>query len=333
MSLWTKTDGAAGKPLNLTTAEKADVFGVDATEIALRTGVFTGLTQFTKGSGYVSAPTVTITGVEVVGIDAVADVDATLEDITATDHPFVDGDEVRYSNGGGTSIGGLVDGNNFFIITATTNTFQLSLTLGGAAIDLVDGIGVAHEFTIGDLAAATAVRTVGKILSYIVDTAGDGRYQKGKITIAVAAPAAVVIAAADITGNVITETAHVFATGDRLTYNDGTGTLDTALTDGVVFFVIKLTANTFSLATTASNAANAIALVLAGDGTGTDHTLTGETATAKEILQTSTEGVAHTGWVKRTVGSGGRAGRVQYEVLVAGSITGDDTDDAIFPEA
>jgi hypothetical protein len=34
---------------------------------------------------------------------------------------------------------------------------------------------------------------------------------------------------------------------------------------------------------------------------------------------------AHTGWVLRTVGSGGRAGRVQTEVLVAGGMGADNT--------
>ena len=41
-------------------------------------------------------------------------------------------------------------------------------------------------------------------------------------------------------------------------------------------------------------------------------------------------GVAHSGWVKRTVGTGARAGRIQYEVLVALSkngITSDAADD------
>lgn len=37
--------------------------------------------------------------------------------------------------------------------------------------------------------------------------------------------------------------------------------------------------------------------------------------------------VAHTGWVLRTVGTGRRAGRVQTEVLVAGSIVGDNAGD------
>jgi len=44
--------------------------------------------------------------------------------------------------------------------------------------------------------------------------------------------------------------------------------------------------------------------------------------------------VTHAGWVLRTEGQGGRAGRVQYETLVAmSSITGDDNkDESIFPE-
>lgn len=42
---------------------------------------------------------------------------------------------------------------------------------------------------------------------------------------------------------------------------------------------------------------------------------------------------AHAGWVLRTVGTGGRAGRVNQEVLVAmGSITGDAADDTVLPD-
>lgn len=37
--------------------------------------------------------------------------------------------------------------------------------------------------------------------------------------------------------------------------------------------------------------------------------------------------IAHTGWTIRTEGSGGRAGRVTYEVIVAGGITGDAVSD------
>lgn len=51
-----------------------------------------------------------------------------------------------------------------------------------------------------------------------------------------------------------------------------------------------------------------------------------------EIKQPTAEGVAHSGWVRRIEGTGGRAGRVITEVLVANStITGDADDDAVFP--
>lgn len=43
--------------------------------------------------------------------------------------------------------------------------------------------------------------------------------------------------------------------------------------------------------------------------------------------------ISHAGWVLRTEGSGGRAGRIQYETLVAlSSMTGDASDDTDFPD-
>jgi hypothetical protein len=62
------------------------------------------------------------------------------------------------------------------------------------------------------------------------------------------------------------------------------------------------------------------------DGASENHTLTGETAIATATLGPGGargSNVAHTGWQKVTVGTGGRAGRVHYETLVAGTITGD----------
>lgn len=45
------------------------------------------------------------------------------------------------------------------------------------------------------------------------------------------------------------------------------------------------------------------------------------------------DAVTHAGWVLRKEGTGGRAGRVQYETLVAmSSISGDADDDTVLPE-
>jgi hypothetical protein len=57
-------------------------------------------------------------------------------------------------------------------------------------------------------------------------------------------------------------------------------------------------------------------------------------ASVTEVANTASESVAHAGWTLRTEGTGGRAGRVHHEVLVAmSSITGDapaNTDNTVF---
>lgn len=61
----------------------------------------------------------------------------------------------------------------------------------------------------------------------------------------------------------------------------------------------------------------------------------GSTATAYIYTSESSSAgrqVAHSGWVVKKTGSGGRAGRIQYETLVAGGISSDASDDAAFPE-
>ena len=65
------------------------------------------------------------------------------------------------------------------------------------------------------------------------------------------------------------------------------------------------------------------------------HSITGETATGVVTVGgAKNKGIAHAGWVVRTAGTGGRAGRVQYETLVAmGSMSSDGSDDNPLPDA
>lgn len=50
-------------------------------------------------------------------------------------------------------------------------------------------------------------------------------------------------------------------------------------------------------------------------------------------LAASLGSIAHSGWILRTAGSGGRAGRVMTEVLVAGGISSDNNnDDVVVPD-
>ena len=132
----------------------------------------------------------------------------------------------------------------------------------------------------------------------------------------------------------ITTANSFFLAGDKVTYTVAAGnTALTNLTSGATY-VIK-TANT--TAVTLATGINAPTIDLTKGLTETGHSLTGETATATAVLtgRGYTKGAAHTGWVLRTVGEGGRAGRVQYETLVAfgGNFSNDGSDDAILHDA
>lgn len=157
--------------------------------------------------------------------------------------------------------------------------------------------------------------------------------------VTVAAPAAQTFNANSAVTNAtdaiaITSANSLFLAGDKVTYTVAAGnTALTNLTSGATY-VIK-TSNT--TAVTLALGINAPTIDLTKGLTETGHSLTGETATATAVLtgRGYTKGAAHTGWVLRTVGEGGRAGRVQYETLVAmgGNFSTDGSDDAVLHDA
>jgi hypothetical protein len=125
--------------------------------------------------------------------------------------------------------------------------------------------------------------------------------------------------------------------GDVVVYQNGGGASATGLTSGTTYYVIAtgLTANAFQVSTSLGGSA----VTISGTGNNAQYfelqgTSDAATAVASLGAGSGTFGPAHAGWVRRTVGTGGRAGRVQYEVLVAsGSINADAPDDLVFPDA
>jgi len=184
----------------------------------------------------------------------------------------------------------------------------------------------------GSSAAGTAVLTDNKVTSVTVTNVGSSYTSAPTAT--AAAPSEVTFnAASAVDGTDITLTSHPFETGDAVTYSDKSGTAIAELTDGGTFFIVKVDANTVQLATTALNASAGTVLTLT-DGPSENHGLTGETATLVAALGAGGTEVTHAGWVKKTVGTGGRAGRVFYETLVASStISGDAADDLELPDS
>jgi len=111
----------------------------------------------------------------------------------------------------------------------------------------------------------------------------------------------------------------------------------TNVTDGQTVFVRDKTDDTFKIAATSGGTAINI-------GTGHNaQTFTIVTdavqGTAVANLGLGVDGdddrreVSHIGWVKRTVGTGGRAGRVHYETLVAASSISGDAEDIATPDS
>lgn len=79
-------------------------------------------------------------------------VDDTAETVTLTAHDLVAGEAVVYTAGGGTAVTGLTEGGTFYVIVVDANTIKLATTkanaLAGTAINLTDGVGAAHSFTV-----------------------------------------------------------------------------------------------------------------------------------------------------------------------------------------
>ncbi len=155
-------------------------------------------------------------------------------------------------------------------------------------------------------------------------------------TFAVSAPAAVSFnpntGIVNATESIAISTANSkFLPGDKVLYLRAAGnTAVTGLSNGSYYYVSASNTTTVTLSATLGGANLDIT---ASDVSETGHTLTGETAEFVALLNRG-KAVAHSGWNLRRVGTGGRAGRVHYECLVAmGSMSGDASDDAILKDS
>jgi hypothetical protein len=187
--------------------------------------------------------------------------------------------------------------------------------------------------TVGGNATANGLNTGGRI-SVLAVLAGNTYTTPPAVT--VAAPTAQAFNANSAVTNAtdaiaITTANSIFLANDKVTYTVAAGnTALTNLTSGSQYFI--KTSNTTAVTLSLTQGGNAIDLTKGLTETG--HSLTGETATAVATISGVSKGAAHTGWVLRTVGQGGRAGRVQYETLVAmGGNLSTDAEDTILKDA
>jgi hypothetical protein len=214
---------------------------------------------------------------------------------------------------------------------------QYVITFAGSGYAANAAVTVANTTGGANTQLANSAATGGRITAVTANVTVGGYTSAPSVTIA--APGAQSFNANSAVTNAtdaitISSANSIFLAGDKVTYTVAAGnTALTNLTSGTAYYI--KTSN--STAVTLTTVPNGDTIDLTKGVTETGHSLTGETATAvAELTETGyTKGAAHTGWVMRTVGTGGRAGRVQYETLVAfgGNFSDDASDDAILPDA
>jgi hypothetical protein len=222
------------------------------------------------------------------------------------------------------------------------NVTGVSINVAGSGY--VEAPGVTFSGGGGSGAAATATIADGVVTKITITNVGSSYETVPTVAVQVpvlTTPTSAITAATDL----ITYNAHGQANTAALTYENGGGASITGLTDGTIYYVGQKTTNTFKLYNTSANAATGGATgLMALDDTGNDaqyfiiNAGVGATAVAVKGLGNDGDGNTSTrankGWNLRTVGTGGRAGRVQYETLVAlNEVKGDGSDDITLPDA
>ena len=336
------------------------IFGVTAAEQSAGVDNLSAVGEVLVGSCHRSVPAITVAAPSTNTI-ATTSVSTSDNTITVANHGFRTGTKLNYLNGTGSSIGGLSEAAYYVIAKETTDsgstfgdltdsTFAVGSSLSnaqaGTAVALT-GTGNNTQTFIGDTATAAATLTVGKVSKVAITAVGSAYTAAPAITFA--APATETVDASDAAVCVLADDEFVvssafygcIASGDPVTYADGGGTAVVGLTTATVYYLIKSgTSNRAGLATTRLRAIAGTNIDLTAVGVGTAHTLIGQTPTGTATLGMGSPGVTtgasegfHIGWVKKTIGTGGRAGRVQYETLVAASSITGDAEDLATPDS
>ena len=272
-------------------------------------GAVTSIAVTNVGSGYTSAPTVAIAKprrtIPTSGVTIAS------EQIAYATHGLTAAESVKYFTGGGSAITGLVNDTEYFVsaLGLAAGTFRLAAS-AGAASGRTALAGVAISGTGGQFTCtATTLAANDRIVLTGTAPGGGGEgsitgYTSGTIYTV----SAVTGTSPNVTGFTLTTEAGV-----ALTTTAGTPTTLTYTPYTIV--LISGTGNNAQYFEIQNEADQATATASLGSGAG------GTVLT-------------HAGWVRRTTGTGGRAGRVNQEVLVAmGSITGDQADDIQYPDA
>lgn len=190
---------------------------------------------------------------------------------------------------------------------------------------------------VGNAVANAVANSTGKIYSAAFTNNGNN-YVGANPSITIAAPAAPTFNANTAVSNstqgnaIAISSSSYYVAGDPINYIVSPGnTAIGGLTANTLYYVYSANATSVVLTNTLGGAQ----IALTKGFTETGHALQGATATGIAINGGGrNKGVTSSGWVIRKVGTGGRAGRVQYETIVAmGSLPDNASDNWVLPDA
>lgn len=246
----------------------------------------------------VGTRTDTSTVIETLTINAATKVNNTTHAVNYIGHALLTGDTLLYSNGGGTSIGGLTNNNTYYVIRVDADNFKLATSLSnaqsGSAISITTGVGASHTFTQNAVKYyVSLLRTTEQLIEATPLTTGNLLTRTDSAATIYLGPYVSFngssTAVVGVGSDKLTIPSHPFVTGDSVVYSNGGGTTisttGSALVSGNTYYVIRLTTDEIKLATSYTNAVNGIAIDITAVGAGTNHSLT---YTGSDYLQTET---------------------------------------------
>ena len=217
------------------------------------------------------------------------EVDIQANNIRILDHGFITGTKVAYTNNSGTSIGGLTNATDYYVIAINKDYIRLATSAENASSGVpvtlsTFGGGIDHRLsasqingtktgtgTVSTTAGSTLVSGVNTQFSKILKVGDRFRlFAPDTVITGTFASAAITLN----TVNTITIASHLFNTGDCVKYNNGGGTTPTGLTNNYMYFVRRVDANTIKLFNLSSDAvANTNPVVITTQGSGSGHTV------------------------------------------------------------
>lgn len=178
-------------------------------------------------------------------------INSTTEEITITNHKLATNDKIILT---GASLPAGLTAGTYYIIRVDSNTFKLSLTIDGLAINLTSSVGTANLSLVTTspsedtcLPLKVNMKTYDDTIQGSTDAFIDAFFDINDFSVTNLSYEFNSLNDVNSTTDFITIASHGFQNGDTVTFS---GTSPTGLTNDTVYYIIDKTANTFRVSLT-----------------------------------------------------------------------------------